>query len=107
MTNLVLISLTIFLLLMGSSLSTLAQSALPSPTPIALNPKLPTLFVVGDSTANNNANGGQGWGDPFVSYFDAAKINVLNRARGGRSSRTFQTERLWDKVLAEMKPGDF
>lgn len=73
----------------------------------APNPKLPTLFVVGDSTANNNANGGQGWGDPFISYFDATKINVLNRARGGRSSRTFQTEGLWDKVLAEMKPGDF
>ncbi len=73
----------------------------------APNPKLPTLFVVGDSTANNNANGGQGWGDPFISYFDPAKINVLNRARGGRSSRTFQTEGLWDKVLAEMKPGDF
>jgi lysophospholipase L1-like esterase len=71
------------------------------------NPKLPTLFVVGDSTANNNANGGRGWGDPFIEFFDASKINVLNRARGGRSSRTFITEGLWDKVLAEMKPGDF
>ncbi len=73
----------------------------------ALSQTLPTLFVVGDSTANNNANGGQGWGDPFITYFDATKINVLNRARGGRSSRTFQTEGLWEKVLAEMKPGDF
>jgi len=71
------------------------------------NPKLPTLFVVGDSTANNNANGGRGWGDPFIALFDVSKINVLNRARGGRSSRTFVTEGLWDKVLAEMKPGDF
>src|SRR5436305_15263896 len=75
-----------------------------SPAP---NPKLPTLFVVGDSTANNNANGARGWGDPFISYFDTTKINVLNRARAGRSSRTFQTEGLWDKVLAEMKAGDF
>lgn len=72
-----------------------------------LNPKLPTLFVVGDSTANNNANGGRGWGDPFIPHFDASKINVLNRARAGRSSRTFITEGLWDKVLADMKPGDF
>jgi lysophospholipase L1-like esterase len=71
------------------------------------NPKLPTLFVVGDSTANNNTSGGRGWGDPFIAYFDATKISVLNRARGGRSSRTFVTEGLWDKVLAEMKPGDF
>src|SRR5712692_1932178 len=63
-----------------------------------ISSKLPTLFVCGDSTANNNANGAQGWGDPFIGYFDAKKINVLNRARGGRSSRTFITEGLWDKV---------
>lgn len=71
------------------------------------NPKLPTLFVVGDSTANNNANGGRGWVDPFIAFFDPSKINVLNRARAGRSSRTFITEGLWDKAFAEMKPGDF
>lgn len=71
------------------------------------NPNLPTIFVVGDSTANNNANGARGWGDPFIDYFDAEKINVSNRARGGRSSRTFITEGLWDKVLGEMKRGDF
>src|SRR4051812_29591428 len=49
----------------------------------AINPKLPTVFVVGDSTANNHANGGLGWGDPFINYFDPSKVNVLNRARGG------------------------
>ncbi len=73
----------------------------------APNPQLPTLFIIGDSTANNNANGGLGWGDPFVSYFDPMKLNVVNRARGGRSSRTFAGEGLWDKVLTELKPGDF
>jgi len=88
------------------SLSWLSIAA-QTPSPSALNPKLPTLFVVGDSTANNNANGAQGWGEPFIAYFDAAKINVLNRARAGRSSRTFITEGLWDKVLSEMKAGDF
>lgn len=72
-----------------------------------LNPALPTLFVVGDSTANNNANGGRGWGDPFIAYFDTTKINVVNRARAGRSSRTFITEGLWDKVLSDMKAGDY
>jgi len=74
---------------------------------LPVNPNLPTIFVVGDSTANNNANGARGWGDPFIDYFDAEKINVANRARGGRSSRTFITEGLWDKVLSEMKRGDF
>jgi len=76
-------------------------------TPAPINSKLPTIFVVGDSTANNHANGGLGWGDPFVNYFDPTRANVLNRARGGRSSRTFVTEGLWDKVLSEMKKGDF
>ncbi|HEX8072681.1 MAG TPA: rhamnogalacturonan acetylesterase [Pyrinomonadaceae bacterium] len=89
-----------------------AQTVEPTPTPRPaderpVNPKLPTLFVVGDSTANNSANGAQGWGDPFVAYFDPAKINVLNRARAGRSSRTFLTEGLWAKVLQDVKPGDF
>jgi lysophospholipase L1-like esterase len=66
---------------------------------------LPTIWVVGDSTANNT--GHQGWGDPFADYFDLAKVNVTNRARAGRSSRTFFTEGLWDKVRDELKPGDF
>ena len=82
------------------------QNSVPPPT-TSINPKLPTIFVVGDSTANNHANGGLGWGDPFINYFDATKVNVLNRARGGRSSRTYMTEGLWDKVVDEMKKGDF
>ncbi len=72
----------------------------------SINPGLPTIFVVGDSTANNNANGGRGWGDPFIDLFDTTKVNVLNRARAGRSSRTFITQGLWDNVLSEMKRGD-
>lgn len=69
------------------------------------NPKLPTVFVVGDSTARNGKD--LGWGDHFAHYFDLARVNVANRARGGRSSRTFIHEGAWDKVLAEMKAGDF
>jgi lysophospholipase L1-like esterase len=76
-------------------------------TPAApANPALPTLFVVGDSTANSNAPL-RGWGSEIGAFFDPTKINVINRAIGGRSSRTFITEGRWDKVLAEMKPGDF
>ena len=67
--------------------------------------KLPTVWVIGDSTANNQNH--RGWADPFAAYFDPAKVNVVNRARAGRSSRTFLTEGLWDSVLAELKPGDY
>jgi len=73
-----------------------------------LNPSLPTVFIASDSTAaKNNGNPVQGWGVPFADYFDASKINVANRARGGRSSRTFITEGLWDELLADLKAGDF
>lgn len=80
-----------------------AQTNLPSDAP--LNPALPTLFIVGDSTARNGAD--LGWGDHIAPLFDTARINVANRARAGRSSRTYINEGLWAHTLAEMKPGDF
>ncbi len=98
-------------------IATFAQSPAPTPaldlvlnpaaTVNALNPALPTLFIAGDSTAaKNSGNPIQGWGVPFADYFDANKVNVANRARGGRSSRTFITEGLWAQLLTEVKTGD-
>jgi rhamnogalacturonan acetylesterase len=104
--------LSVLFLLAGTT--AFAQTSLqPPPTPaqtsvapsVPLNPALPTVFVVGDSTARNQAD--LGWGDHFAHYFDTSRINVANRARAGRSSRTFINEGSWDRVLAEMKPGDF
>src|SRR5580765_5221016 len=67
--------------------------------PKPANPKLPTLFLVGDSTVRNGhadgAGGQWGWGEPLVDYFDPAKINVDNRAIGGRSSRSYIMENQW------------
>jgi len=68
---------------------------------------LPTLYIIGDSTVNNSGEGFQGWGNVVGELFDQTKITVENRARGGRSSRTFYTEGLWEKVLGELKSGDF
>jgi rhamnogalacturonan acetylesterase len=72
----------------------------------AVNNSLPTIWVVGDSTLKSSAPM-RGWGDELSAFFDKGKINVVNRAIGGRSSRTFQTEGRWDKALAEMKKGDY
>jgi len=69
--------------------------------------ELPTLFIVGDSTVKNGTRGQQGWGDPLIKLFDANKIKVENHAIGGRSSRTFQSEGRWDRILAAAKAGDF
>ena len=68
--------------------------------------RLPTLFIIGDSTVNNHTAGLMGWGDSIAAWFDKTKITVDNRARGGRSSRTFYTEGLWDQVLSALQPGD-
>ncbi len=90
--------------------STFAQVvATPSQTSVAqdapLNPTLPTLFLVGDSTARNQAD--LGWGDHFAPFFDTSRINIANRAKAGRSSRTYINEGLWAHTLAEIKPGDY
>ncbi|CAN5493302.1 hypothetical protein BH10ACI2_BH10ACI2_25140 [soil metagenome] len=81
------------------------------PLPEPANPKIPFLILIGDSTVRNgqgDGGGGQwGWGEPLVEYFDAAKINVANRAIGGLSSRTYLTGGFWDKTLPMIKPGDF
>jgi rhamnogalacturonan acetylesterase len=75
------------------------------PQNLPLNPALPTIFVVGDSTARNKAD--LGWGDHFAHYFDTTKVNVANRAIAGRSARSYMNEGAWDKVLAEIKAGDY
>jgi lysophospholipase L1-like esterase len=65
------------------------------------------LFIAGDSTAAPSPRPEQqGWADPLAAYFDTTKINVANRARGGRSSRTFITEGHWDQMLPDVKRGD-
>ena len=82
-------------------------SSNPAAARAAINPALPTLFIAGDSTAaRGKGESQQGWAVPFADYFDPAKINVVNRARGGRSSRTFITEGLWDQVIADVKKDD-
>ena len=67
----------------------------------------PTIWLIGDSTVSNSNKTQKGWGNVIGDLFDADQVTVINRARGGRSSRTFLTEGLWDKVVAEIKPGDF
>lgn len=72
---------------------------------------LPTLWLAGDSTVNIGGASGErpmrGWGQELGAFFDPSKINLVNRAIGGRSSRTFFTEGRWQKILDEIKVGDW
>ncbi len=66
---------------------------------------VPVIYIAGDSTAKNGV--ARGWGDHLAGHFDASKVKVDNRARAGRSSRTFLTEGLWDGIVSDLQPGDF
>jgi lysophospholipase L1-like esterase len=83
--------------------ATPAQAAIPQDPP--LNPALPTVFIVGDSTARNNVD--LGWGDHFAQFFDTTRINVANRSRAGRSTRSYYNEGLWAHTFSEIKSGDY
>ncbi len=71
----------------------------------------PRLILIGDSTVKNGSGRGDGglwgWGQVLDQYFDTKRIEIENRARGGRSSRTYLTEGLWQEALERVRPGDF
>jgi lysophospholipase L1-like esterase len=92
--------------------SFVTKGVFPVSPPLPARPqRTPTLWVVGDSTVRNGngtgSNGQWGWGDQIWPYLDPSKINLANRALGGRSSRTFLTEGHWDEVVNHLQPGDF
>jgi alpha-L-arabinofuranosidase len=71
----------------------------------------PTVYTIGDSTVKNGdgsgGNGQWGWGAFLGDFFNSDSVEVRNYGRGGRSSRSFIDEGLWDQVLCKLKPGDF
>ncbi|MDP4269008.1 MAG: rhamnogalacturonan acetylesterase [Bacteroidota bacterium] len=71
----------------------------------------PVVFVIGDSTVKNGKDDGSnsqwGWGHFLSDFLDTTKVSVENHALGGRSSRTFQGEGLWEKVLSAVQKGDY
>ena len=71
----------------------------------------PVLYIIGDSTVKNGDGTGKdtlwGWGSLVKPYFDTTKIEIQNHAIGGRSTRTFITDKRWDKILANLKKGDY
>jgi lysophospholipase L1-like esterase len=72
-------------------------------------PKKKKVFLIGDSTMANNGNNENavGWGVAFPQFCDTTRIDVINKARGGRSSRTYEFEGLWKEVRDQLEPGNF
>lgn len=67
------------------------------------------IYMAGDSTMAQY--GGKyppmkGWGMEMQKHCKTG-VTVYNRAVGGRSSKSFITEKLWGKIMKEAKKGDF
>jgi len=78
-------------------------------TSFSQSPKIITVYLIGDSTMSNKkteAYPETGWGMPFKYFFDSTVI-VDNRAKNGRSTRTFISENLWQPVADKLEEGDY
>lgn len=78
--------------------------ALPA-APIA---KAPTVYLIGGSTMASYPESRPivGWGQALVKSF-RAPAKVDNRAKSGRSTKSFIDQGLWTKVIDDMVAGDF
>jgi lysophospholipase L1-like esterase len=68
----------------------------------------PRIVIASDSTAANYGASQypqMGWGMVLKCSLDPT-VQVVNLARGGRSTKTFVEEGLWDQLIAQLQPGD-
>jgi lysophospholipase L1-like esterase len=67
------------------------------------------IFMAGDSTMSikeTKAYPETGWGMPFVYFWDST-VSIVNRAKNGRSTKTFISEGLWKSIMDEAGEGDY
>lgn len=69
-----------------------------------------TIFIAGDSTAQSYKEEQhgliKGWGQ-MLSMYMTNDVKIDNRAMGGRSTKSFIDEGRWDRLIADVKKGDF
>ena len=68
-----------------------------------------TVHLAGDSTMAEKLAAKRpetGWGEMFGALFND-DVAVRNLAKNGRSTRTFISEGLWDRLLSDVKEGDY
>ena len=74
---------------------------------IAPAPQLPTVFLAGDSTVTDQPREpGASWGQMLPRFFQPTVV-VANHAESGETLKSFITELRLDKLLSQMKPGDY
>ena len=66
---------------------------------------MPTIYILGDSTVEDNKPPFRGWGWALPEYL-AVGVKVENHAMSGRSTRSFLDEGRFDPVKQGMQQGD-
>ena len=69
-----------------------------------------TVFLAGDSTMAAKLPEKRpetGWGEMLGQHFTDGKVRIENRAVNGRSTKTFISEGRWQKIIEDLKKGDF
>ena len=69
----------------------------------------PVIYLAGDSTIAEKLEEKRpetGWGEKLNLYLHE-NIKIDNRAKNGRSTRTFISEDRWQSIIDTLKPGDF
>jgi lysophospholipase L1-like esterase len=67
------------------------------------------IFLAGDSTMSIKLERNfpeTGWGMPF-NHFWNERLTVVNKAKNGRSTKTFIAEGLWKQIMDEASAGDY
>lgn len=68
------------------------------------------IFIAGDSTAQTykEEKDGliKGWGQMLPNFLDG-NVDVVNHAIGGRSTKTFLNEGRWERLMTQVRKGDY
>ncbi|MBC7948801.1 MAG: rhamnogalacturonan acetylesterase [Chitinophagaceae bacterium] len=67
------------------------------------------IWMIGDSTMSikdKRTYPETGWGMSFVHFWDST-VTIDNRAKNGRSTKSFRDEGLWEPVMNGMQEGDY
>jgi lysophospholipase L1-like esterase len=74
---------------------------------ISSAPDIPTVFLAGDSTVTDRDGGGDvSWGQVLPVFFRAS-VAVSNHAQSGETLKSFANALRLDKILSQMKKGDY
>ncbi|HVU39353.1 MAG TPA: GDSL-type esterase/lipase family protein [Opitutales bacterium] len=66
-----------------------------------------TVFIIGDSTVTDQHAEPYGtWGQMVARWFKPPVV-VANFAESGETLKAFRKEHRWEKILGEIKPGDY